>query len=58
MYSNQPAVDNVGPKTPLGEAEKDNDSNESGSIIYTPKGSGKENEGDKVWGSDKHCRIM
>lgn len=57
-HSNQPAADNASAEKPLGEAENDSDSDRSGTIIYTPKGSDEENGGQKMWGSDQHGPIM
>ena len=58
IYSDRPAADNADAERSLVEGETDTDSDSSGSIVYTPKGSDDENGAHKVWGSDQHCPIM
>ena len=58
IHLNQSAADNADAERALVEAENDTDSDGSGSIIYTPKGSDEEYGGQKIWGSDQHGPIM
>lgn len=58
MHSNQPAVDNAGADKSLKEAEDDIDPDSSGIIVHMPKKSGEEDGGQKIGGSNPHCRTM
>ena len=54
IHSNQSAADKPGSEESLGEADEDDDSDSSGSIIYTPEGSDEEDEGQEDRGNAQH----
>ena len=54
IHSNQSAADNAGAEDSLGEADEDDDSDSSGSIIHTLEGSDEEDEGQEDRGNGQH----